>query len=94
MSTGDVGLTSLSQEIQDIALLLTQRGHGSQDAFDEDASGFTLGAKAASTPDDTSAQGPFGGIVGGFDACLSNKRPQSRFQAEEVVTHRFPYDCS
>jgi hypothetical protein len=85
MITTDFGHTGLGQEIQYIPLLLTQSDHGSQNAFYEDATGFALGAEATSAPDDTPAQGVLGGIVGGFNALVSDESPQSGFQVEDIL---------
>ena len=50
----------LGQVIQDIAVLLTERCNHAEDALDKAGAGRTLGAKAASPPEDCTPQGALG----------------------------------
>src|SRR3990172_4730548 len=80
-----IRLASFRQIIQYISFLLTEGHNRRQDALNELAAGFTLGAETASPPDDAPAQGPLGSIVGRFNTFLVNKRPQRRFQFEDIL---------
>src|SRR5450759_5205292 len=73
------------QVIQHVPFLLAQGNDCCQNAFDKQASIFTLGTITAATPDYTSAQSPFGGIIGGFNAFPVDKSPQSLLNFENIL---------
>ena len=79
-----MSLASKGQKVQDIALLLAQRGYRGENAFGETQPPVTLRAKTAFAPEDAAAQGAFSRINGGFDAFMFHKRPQSRRNLENV----------
>jgi hypothetical protein len=78
-------LAGFRQMVQYISFLLSQGHDCSQDALNELAARSALGAETASTPDDASAQGPLGSIIGRFNAFLVHKGPQRRFQFEDIL---------
>ena len=79
------GLTSIRQEIQDIALLPTQRNNHGQDTLDKTAAGLALAAETTLAPEDAAAQGLLGGIVSRFNALLVDKGPQGSVVFENVT---------
>src|SRR5450759_2011942 len=84
-NTQGSGSTSRLQVIQHVPFLLAQGYNRCQDALDKQASIFTLGTITATTPDYTSAQSPFGGIIGGFNAFPVDKSPQSLLNFENIL---------
>src|SRR5450759_3243092 len=84
-NTQGSGSTSRLQVIQHVPFLLAQGYDCCQDALDKQASVFTLGTITATTPDYTSAQSPFGGIISGFNAFPIDKSPQSLLNFENIL---------
>ena len=79
------GLTGICQEIQDIALLPTQRNNNGQDTLDKTTASLALAAETTLAPDNTTAQGLLSGIVGRFNCFLVDKGPQGRLAFENVT---------
>src|SRR5665811_737210 len=79
------GFTSHLQVIQHVPFLLAQGYDCCQDALDKQASVFTLGTITAATPDYTSAQSPFGGIIGVFNSFPIDKSPQNLLNFENIL---------
>src|SRR5450759_1125865 len=73
------------QVIQHVPFLLAQGYDCCQDALDKQASVFTLGTITAATPDYITAQSPFAGIIGGFNAFPIDKSPQSLLNFENIL---------
>src|SRR5450759_3830534 len=84
-NTQGSGSTSRLQVIQHVPFLLAQGYNRCQDALDKQASVFTLGTITATTPDYTTAQSPFGGIIGGFNSFPIDKSPQSLLNFENIL---------
>ena len=77
------GFASFRQVIQYVPFLLAQGHNGSQNAFDKQATVWTL-RSITSPPDNAPAQSPFGGIIGRFNTFSIDKRPQSRLNLEDI----------
>src|SRR5690349_14841718 len=66
--------------------MLTPTGFGDgQHALNKQTSMVRLSAMRSPSPDDRMPEGAFGGIVGGFDASGSNKRPERRIQRDQAT---------
>ena len=78
-------LTGFSEIVEHIALLLSQGGNDSHDAFDKTTSGVTLGSEARIAPQHTRTDLPFTWIVGRLDASDAHEGPQGGFTLENVT---------
>jgi hypothetical protein len=65
--------------------LLAQSHHSGQNAFDKQAAIFTLRPITTATPNDTPAQRPFGGIIGGLNSFAIDKSPQSLLGLKNIL---------
>src|SRR5712692_10687218 len=74
------------QVLQDVPLLLAQRGDRRQDALDELTTCLTLGAKATPSPQHRAPQRPLRTIIRRLYVGFPDKSPQRRFQLHEVAT--------
>ena len=67
----------MGDEGEDVALLLPAGFDHAQQGLHEAAARSTLGAEGQLSPDHRVTQGPLAGVVGWFDACVIEERPQS-----------------
>ena len=77
---GDAGLRDV---VDDVALLLFERGGHGEHAFDKATAGRTVGAKAALAPQHGGAQRALGGVVRGLDAGDLDEGPERRRQGQQ-----------
>src|SRR5437870_3746536 len=78
------GQTYLIEELQDRALLQTQRLHHGQNALHKAAAGCALAAKRTATPQYGPTLRALDVVVGRFDAFHDHERPQRRVNPQQT----------
>ena len=80
---GDAGLRDV---VDDVAVLLLERGGDREDAFDEATAGGAVGAPAPFAPEDRRPQRALRGVVRRVDLGHVHEGPASRRHGEEIAT--------
>ncbi len=73
------------EEVEDVALLGGEGGHGAEDALDEAAAVGAVGAEAAVAPEDGSAEAAFCQVVGRRQVGLVGEEPHGGFPTQELA---------
>src|SRR5919197_6725064 len=81
--------TRSSQIIEDITVLLFERGYYRHHRFHKPGALGALGPKAPLAPEDPWPNGPLGGVVRGLHPLVTHKRPQGLPSLENLPTDPF-----